>query len=123
MRKCPITCLPTATPRPKRGKPTGAKVSDASARKAAVRYQKDQAKRERQRLREEAAAARRRERREAAVTNAEAAIADARQDHERKQGAIDAERSILEKRSEAEDERWTKLKQKLQAALRRARAL
>jgi hypothetical protein len=33
---------------------------------------------------------------------------------------IEAERAALEKRSEAEDERWQRQKEKLEAALRRA---
>jgi hypothetical protein len=36
-------------------------------------------------------------------------------------GAIEAERAAVEKRSQAEDARWEKQRDKLEAALRRAR--
>jgi len=62
-----------------------------------------------------------RERREQAVAKVQAAIDGARRDHDERVSAIETERAALEKRSEAEQERWDKQKERLEAALRRAR--
>ena len=105
----------------KPGKRPARKVDDKAARKAALAYEKDQKRRENERRKEEAARAKERERREQAIAKAEAAIEHARQDHDERMSRIDAERAALEKRSQAEDQRWEKQKEKLDIALRRAR--
>jgi hypothetical protein len=97
------------------------KINDKAARKTAMAFEKEQRQRESERRKEEATLARERERRKKAVAKAEAAIDEARRDHDERASAIDTERASLEKRSEAEDERWEKQKEKLEAALRRAR--
>jgi hypothetical protein len=45
----------------------------------------------------------------------------ARREHEAKASAIEAERAALDERAEAEERRWAKRKENLEAALRRAR--
>ena len=62
-----------------------------------------------------------RERREKAVAKAQAAFDKARRDHEAKASALDAERVAAEERYQHEESRWQKEKEKLEAALRRAR--
>jgi colicin import membrane protein len=101
--------------------PSSREIDDKAARKAALAFEREQRQRESQRRKEEAAQAKHRERREQAVAKAEAALEEARRAHEKRTGAIESERAALEKRSQAEDARWDKQKQKLQAALRRAR--
>lgn len=112
--------------RPKRphSKPTkqpSSKIDDTAARKAALAFEKEQRKREGERRKEAAVLAKQRERREQAVAKAQAAINEARRDHEERASAIEAQRAVLEKRSAEEDERWKKQKDKLEAALHRAR--
>ena len=112
-------------PHQRRGRHAVGKVDDQAARKAAVKaalaYEKEQSQRESRRRKEEAARAKARERREHAVAKAEAAFEEAERAHELTAGKIDTERAALERRSQAEDERWKRQKEKLQAALRRAR--
>lgn len=91
--------------------------NERSVRKAAVAYEKQEARRERTRQREEAA----RKRQDDAIQSAKAAIEKAEREHERKMREIDDERAHLEKRSQVELTRWEKLKDKLEATLRRAR--
>ena len=103
------------------GKQSPGKTDDQAARKAALKYEREQRQRESQQRKEEAARAKARERREQAVAKAEAAIEEAEQAHQRKMSEIDNERAALEQRSQTEDERWQKQKEKLAIALRRAR--
>jgi len=61
------------------------------------------------------------ERREKTVAKAQAALDDAKAEHDATTRAIEAERAALDKRAEDEEVRWEKRKEKLEAALRRAR--
>jgi hypothetical protein len=111
-------------PKKSNAKPTkqpSPKTDDKAARKAAAAFEKEQRQREGERRKEEAALAKQHERREQAVAKAQAAIDEARRDHQERASAIEAQRAVLEQRSDAEDERWEKQKEKLEAALRRAR--
>ena len=65
--------------------------------------------------------AKERERREKTVAKAQAALDDAKAEHDATTRAIEAERAALDKRAEDEEVRWEKGKEKLEAALRRAR--
>ena len=107
--------------RAKPGKRSPPKVDDQAARKAALAYEKEQKQRESQRRKEESARAKGRERREQAIAKAQAAIEEAELAHEKRAGKLDTERAALEQRSQAEDERWKRQKEKLATALRRAR--
>jgi hypothetical protein len=49
------------------------------------------------------------------------AVEEAKRDHDKRASTIETERAALEKRSQAEDARWEKQKEKLEIALRRAR--
>jgi colicin import membrane protein len=96
------------------------KVDDKTARKAALAFEQQQRKRESERRKQEAAEAEKRERRQRAIAKAEAALDKAKREHETKVGMIGKERAELEKRAQAEEDRWEKLKERLETALRRA---
>jgi hypothetical protein len=112
---------PKKQPRLKPKKQPSTNVDDKAARKAALAYEKEQKQRDSERWREEAASAKNRERRQDAIAKAQAAIEEARRDHDKRARKIETERAALEKKSQAEDARWEKQKQKLEKVLRRAR--
>jgi hypothetical protein len=107
--------------RAKPGKQSPPEIDDQAARRAASAYEKEQRQREGQRRKEEAARAKERERREQAIAKAQAAIDEAERAHKQRAGKIDSERADLEERSQAEEKRWERQKEKLNVALRRAR--
>jgi hypothetical protein len=122
------TDLPAAASPSKTEKPRGAtrkttshKINDAAARKAILAFEKKQQQRERQRRRQQAAEAEKRERRQLKVAKAEAAIEEARQEHQAKLKAIEDERAKLERREEQEGTRWETVKMRLETAVKRAR--
>ena len=87
-----------------------------SAGKAALAFEREQ------RRKEEAAEEKQRQRRTVAILKAKAALEKGEQQHARRMATIEAERDALAKKSQAEDGRWKKEKEKLQRALRRATA-
>jgi hypothetical protein len=97
-------------------------VDKAAERKAALAYEREQRRRELERAKEAAARRKERERRQQAVDKAQPALDMAEQEHAKRAAAIQAEIEALEKRSQTEEARWDKEKERLQAALRRARA-
>jgi colicin import membrane protein len=107
--------------RRKVGKPSPRATDDKAARKAALAFEREQKRRERERQKEEAASEKARERREQAVARAQAALEAAEREHDKRVAAIDAEREAVETKAQAEDARWTKQRAKLQEALRLAR--
>ena len=106
----------------KRPEPPTKAVDDKTAREAARAFEKEQKRRDSERRREEANRQRERERRERAIAAAEAALEQARQDHEARLEVIEKDRAALDKRSQAEDARWKKKKEELEAELRKARS-
>jgi colicin import membrane protein len=106
----------------KRPEPPAKAVDDKTAREAARAFEKEQKRRDSERRREEAKRQREREHRERAVAAAEAALEQARKDHEARVEDIEKDRAALDKRSQAEDGRWRKKKEELEAELRRARS-
>jgi hypothetical protein len=106
---------------PKAKKPSFRPVDKAAERKAAFDYERERRSRELERAKEEAARQKERERRQQAVGKAQAALDKAEQEHAKRAAAIQAEVEALEKRSQAEKARWDKEKERLEAALRRAR--
>jgi colicin import membrane protein len=107
------------TPKPK---PSPAPLDEKKAREAAARYEREQKQREREARREEAAQEKERARRERAVVAAESALEDAGRAHTRKAADLEKARAALDKKLEAEDERWTDEKERLEAAVRRVRS-
>jgi hypothetical protein len=75
-----------------------------------------------ERAKEEATRQKERERRQQAVDEAQAALDKAEQGHAKRAAAIEAEVEALEKRSQIEEARWDKEKERLEATLRRARS-
>jgi hypothetical protein len=82
---------------------------------------REQKERDRERAREAAARQKKRERRHQAVDTAQAAFDAGEREHAKTSATIQAEADALEKWSQAENARWAKQKDRLQAALRRAR--
>jgi hypothetical protein len=106
---------------PKAKQPSSRPLDKAAERKAAAAYEREQRRRESERAKEEAAKQKGRERRQLAVNKAQAALDKAEQEHAKLAGAIQAEMEALEKRSQVEDARWDREKERLQDELRRAR--
>lgn len=106
----------------RRREPPTEAVDDKTAREAARAFEKEQKRRDSERRREEAARRREREHRERAVTAAEEALDQARRDHEGRLAEIAKDRAALDRRAQAEDARWRKKKEELEASLRRARS-
>jgi hypothetical protein len=96
-------------------------TDEAADREAALAFEKEQKRRERERAKGEAAQRKERERRQKAVDKAQSAFDAARREHEKKASDIQAQLEALEERSQAEEVRWEKEKARLDAALRRAR--
>jgi colicin import membrane protein len=107
--------------RPKIKEPPVGKVDDQAAREAALAFERAQKRRAIARQKEEAAREKERKRREQAVAKAEKALELAMRKHEAEAKKIEYERAALDRRSQAEDVRWEKQKEKLEIALRRAR--
>jgi colicin import membrane protein len=97
------------------------KRDEKAERRAAAAFEKERERRERERRKEEAAAAKVREAREAAKAKAEAALEKARQEHERRAEEISAAREAILRRETEEDERWEKLRKRLEDDLREAK--
>jgi hypothetical protein len=106
---------------PKAKRPSSRPVDEAAERKAALAYEREQKRRDVERAREEAARQKERERRQQAVDKAQAALDKAEQNHAKRSAAIQAEVEALQQRSQTEEARWDKEKERLQGALRRAR--
>jgi colicin import membrane protein len=70
---------------------------------------------------EEAEREKGRARRERAITKAEAALGRAKEDHDRRTKELESKRAALDRQSEAEEARWKKQKEQLQANVLRAR--
>jgi colicin import membrane protein len=95
------------------------KVDDKTARRAALAYEQEE--RESAQRKEEAELAKRRQHRERAVAKAEAELDAAERDHAARAAAIEKERALVDKRAQAEDDRWGTLRERLRTAVRKAR--
>ena len=103
-----------------KAKKSSAQPDKATDRKAAKAYERERQRRERGEAKEEAAQEEERERRRKAVANAQAALNEAMSEHEERAETLNDERNSLEKRLQAENERWALEKKKLESGLRRA---
>jgi hypothetical protein len=106
---------------PKPKKDSARPADKAAERKGALAYEREQARRERQQVKEEAARQKERERRQRAIDEAQAALEEAEREHAERAAAFRAEVDAIDKRSQAEVARWEKERERLAAALRRAR--
>ena len=103
-------------------KPKAARPSDTAAeRKAALAYERGEKLRAHERAKRDAAEKRERERRDAAIDKAQSDLDTAEREHAEKAAVIDAEREAVEEKSRTEDARWEKERDRLRAALKRAR--
>ena len=89
--------------------------------KAALAYEREQKRRDLERAGEEAIRQKQHERRQKVVDKAQGALDKAERKHAEMAAAIESELETLEKRSQGEAARWKKEKERLEAALRRAR--
>lgn len=108
--------------RPSQRIPAPTKVDERAERQAALAFEREQEKRDRERRIEQARREKERARRDKAVAKAQAALDAAERDHARKAADIDRDRAAVEKRSADEDARWHRLRGRLEAELRRARS-
>jgi len=104
----------------KQEKPPPTPPDTGAKRKAAELYDLAQRRREQEAQRAEVERQKERERRDRAVEKAQATLRSAREKHEERLAAIDAEREKLDRRSKMEKERWEDEKEKLEDALRLA---
>lgn len=101
--------------------PPSSKVDDSAAREAAAAFAREQKRRDNERRKLEAAQASEQKRREQAIARAEFTLEEAKRAHVTKMEEIAGERSALDRRSEAEEDRWAKQSAKLEAAISRVR--
>lgn len=106
----------------KKHEPPSKPVDDKAAREAARAFEKEQKRRDSERRKEEAVRKKERARRERAVAAAEAALEQAKQDHQSRLAEIEKDRAALDRRARAEDARWSRKKEDLEADLRQARS-
>lgn len=97
------------------------KRDEKSEREAAAKYAKEERQREKQRAKEEAKAAKAREKRNAAVEKAQTALLEAEAEHEEKADALAKDMEAVQRRVEAEEERWRTHKGRLEADLQKAK--
>jgi colicin import membrane protein len=121
LKQLPVDKERTAQPRATTREPPAQKVDDKAAREAALAFERERQRRDRERRKEEIAREKERKRREQEIAKAEAALEEAKRDHEAKVEEIERDRAALDRRSQAEDARWEKHKEELETALRRAR--
>jgi hypothetical protein len=100
--------------------PKARNLDEKAERRAAVAFDIEKRRREKRRQKEEAAAAKVRARRKAAMKKAQGALEDARRDHNERAASIEKDRQAIERRAEAEQQRWQKFKSRLEASLRKA---
>ena len=115
-KKATVRELPGRNPQ-KHPKQTTDQTAD---RKAALVFEKEQKRRDRERAKEEAAREKERERRQRAIDKAQSSLDAARRKHEEIAADIQSQIESLQEKSQAEDARWEKEKSRLEAALRRA---
>jgi hypothetical protein len=101
---------------------SGDRPDDKAARQAAVAFEREQQRRRRAAQREAAARDKQRARRDRAIEAADTALRQAERDHQAKVAKIEKARAALERKLEAEEDRWSKQREHLESALRRARA-
>jgi colicin import membrane protein len=97
------------------------KTTAKADRKAALAFEREQARRESERKRDEAVREKERARRQRAVDKAQGALNQAERAHRERAAALEVEREGLDKRSREEDAQWKRDRERLEKALRQAR--
>ena len=108
----------THAPAPKQ---TARKADDHADRRAILAFEKQEARRERQRLKDEATHRKRERSRVAAIEKVERAREQARRKHEAINETLAEARARLDERIEAEETRWQREREELDERLRKAR--
>jgi colicin import membrane protein len=101
--------------------PTTPKIRENDAREAALQFEREQERRDAERQREQAARAKEQAKRAKAVAKAEAVLQKAEREHDGKVNGLRTQRDAIEERLHAENDQWEKRKNRLEAALRKAR--
>jgi hypothetical protein len=96
-------------------------VDRAAERKAALAYEREQARRDREQAKEETARQKERERRQQAIDKAQAALDKAGEEDAKRLAALRAEIETIERKLKSEEADWDGDEKRLKAALRRAR--
>ena len=96
--------------------PSPRKPETKAARSAALAFEQEQKRREMKRRKEEAAREKEWKRRQEAIAKAGRALEQAKREHKTKVQEIEKDRAALDKRSEVENARWEKQKEKLETA-------
>jgi colicin import membrane protein len=109
-----------ARPAKLRKEPPPRDVDSKAARAASIAFVREQKRREIERRKQEAARQKERKRREQLIAKAGRALEQAKREHETKVQKIEKDRAALDRRSQAENARWEKQREKLEAALCRA---
>ena len=104
-----------------RSRRPGGAADPAAERKAALAFEKEERRRDRERAKEEAAREQERERRQQAIEKAQNALDKVRRKYEGNAADIRADIQKLEERLQTEEAKWDKERARLEAALRRAR--
>ena len=99
---------PARRPAANRRRHSSRPADKAAEQKAAVAYEWEQKRRDRERVREEAARQKEREHRQQVVDTRNPAFDKAEREHAERAEAIQAEADAIEKRAEAENARWKK---------------
>jgi hypothetical protein len=126
VRKKPAKPAPAARPAPAAkpapaARPVPRALDDKAARQAALAFEREQKRRESRRRSEEKARRQEGERRDRAIAAAQASLDAAEREHLKRVERLDKERTALDRRAQAEDDRWKKDKERLDDALRRSR--
>jgi hypothetical protein len=105
------------TPKQTRAAP----VDKTAERKAALSYEREQKRREREQAKEELARQKDRQRREQAVDKAQAALDEAEREHTERASSLQNQIDALEKRLQSENAGWQDERDRLTAAVRKAK--
>jgi colicin import membrane protein len=117
----PKTDAPRSKPKARPTAQVKAKPHPKADRAAIISFEKERAKRAKEKEREEAQLQKERDERRRTTDKAEAVLEEAREAHERAMAAIESEREKLDRRAEKETERWEAQRRKLVAAVEQAR--
>jgi colicin import membrane protein len=107
-------------PRKEAKAPKERKIDEKEERRAAAAFEREERRRKLQRQKEEIAAAKVRARRKTAIEKAEAALENARRQHDERAASIESDQKILNRRAQDEEKRWQKLKSRLEEGLQKA---
>ena len=110
-----------ARPAAKKPEPAPRPPDDKALRKAALAFERERKRRETDRRTEEQARRKEAERRDRAIAAAQTALEEAEGEHRRTVDQIDKDRAALDRRAQAEDDRWRKTRERLDEALRKSR--